>query len=72
MQDLAEELIPRIEGELVEAHSYASALEATQEQIDVFLYQLLYNATRIGWHLWEIDLKFAPGLPPGWRLSSVS
>ena len=24
------------------------------------------DATRIGWHLWEIDLKFAPGLPPGW------
>jgi len=25
------------------------------------------NATRIGWHLWEIDLIFAPGLPPGWN-----
>ena len=24
------------------------------------------NATRFGWHLWEIDLRFAPGLPPGW------
>jgi len=24
------------------------------------------NATRIGWHLWEIDLRFAPGLPQGW------
>jgi len=24
------------------------------------------NATRIGWHLWEIELIFAPGLPPGW------
>ena len=24
------------------------------------------NATRIGWHLWEIDLRFAPGMPPGW------
>ena len=23
------------------------------------------NATRIGWHLWEIDLRFAPELPPG-------
>ena len=23
------------------------------------------NATRIGWHLWEVDLRFAPGLPPG-------
>jgi len=25
------------------------------------------NATRIVWHLWEIDLRFAPGLPLGWR-----
>ena len=24
------------------------------------------NATRIGRHRWEIDLKFAPGLPLGW------
>ena len=24
------------------------------------------NATRIGWHLREIDLRFAHGLPPGW------
>ena len=24
------------------------------------------NTTRIGWHLWEIDLRLAPGLPPGW------
>ena len=30
------------------------------------------NATRIGWHLWEIDLRFAPGLPPGWLQSSGS
>ena len=29
------------------------------------------NATRIGWHLWEIALRFAPGLPPGW-VGSVS
>ena len=28
------------------------------------------HATRIGWHLWEIDLRFAPGLPPGWIASS--
>ena len=25
------------------------------------------NATRIGWHLREVDLRCAPGLPPGWR-----
>jgi len=24
------------------------------------------HATRIGWHLWEIDVRLAPGLPPGW------
>ena len=30
------------------------------------------NATRIGWHLWEIDLRFAPGLPPGWLEQSAS
>ena len=24
------------------------------------------NATRIGWHLWELDLRFSSGLPPGW------
>jgi len=30
------------------------------------------NATRIGWHLWEIDLRFAPGLPPGWPASQHS
>ena len=24
------------------------------------------NATSIGWHLWEIDFRFATGLPPGW------
>ena len=24
------------------------------------------NATRIGWHMWVIDLRFAHGLPPGW------
>ena len=24
------------------------------------------NATSRRWHLWEVDLRFAPGLPPGW------
>ena len=28
------------------------------------------NATSIGWHLWEIDLRSAPGLPPRWGSSS--
>jgi len=31
-------------------------VEATQGQIDGFLSQL---ATRIEWHMWEIDLRFA-------------
>ena len=30
------------------------------------------NAPRIGWHLWEIDLRFAPGLPPGWVSSAAT
>ena len=41
-------------------------LEATQGQIGVFLSQLIYRCHRIGWHLWEIDFRFANGLPPGW------
>ena len=32
----------------------------------VYLINSHINATRIGWHLWEIDLRFAPGLPPEW------
>ena len=24
------------------------------------------NAAMIGWHLWEIDLRFGSRLPPGW------
>ena len=24
------------------------------------------NATSWRWHLWEVDLEFALGLPPGW------
>ena len=30
------------------------------------------NATRTGSHMWEIDLRFAPGLPPGWLHRSKS
>jgi len=26
------------------------------------------NTTRIWWHMWDIDLIFAHGLPPGWPL----
>ena len=37
-----------------------STLETPQGQMDGS------NATKIGWHLWEIDLRFAPGLPLGW------
>ena len=40
----------------------ASQLEATQGQIDDSLVNSRTNDTRIGWHLWEIHLRFAPGL----------
>ena len=43
-----------------------STLKATQGQIDIVLVNSHTNATRIGWHLWEIGLGFAPGLPPRW------
>ena len=29
------------------------------------------NATRIGWHMWEIEIQFAPGLPPGWSTCRI-
>ena len=29
------------------------------------------NATSRRWHLWEVDLRFAPGLPPGWETNSL-
>ena len=41
-------------------------LEATQGQMDGSFVNSHTNATSIGRHLWEIDLTFAPGLPPGW------
>jgi hypothetical protein len=37
-------------------------------ELMVYLVDSHTNAIRIGWHLWEIDLRFAPGLPPGWLL----
>jgi len=30
------------------------------------------NATRIGWHLWAIDSRFAPGIPPEWGCRLLS
>ena len=45
-----------------------TSLEATQEQVDGSVVNSYTNANRIEWHLWEIDLRFAPGLPPGWRV----
>ena len=33
----------------------------------VYLVNSHTNVTGIGWHLWEIDLRFASGLPPGWE-----
>ena len=30
------------------------------------------NATSKRWHLWEIDLRFAPGLPPGWLRGGIT
>ena len=35
-------------------------------KLTVSLVHYYTNATRTGWHLWDIDLRFAPGLPPGW------
>jgi len=46
-----------------------ATLEATQGQIDGLLVNSHTNATRIRWQLWETDLRFAPGLPPGWNLA---
>ena len=42
-----------------------SALEATQGQNDSVCSQIPYTCYLKKWHLWEIDLRFAPGLPPG-------
>jgi len=29
------------------------------------------NSSSKRWHLWEIDLRFAPGLPPGWMVPGL-
>ena len=47
-----------------------STLEATHGQIDGFYSEPHTNASSKSWHLWEIDLRFAPGLPPGWEISA--
>ena len=46
-----------------------AALEATQEQTDGVFANSHTNATSKRWHLWEIDLRCAPGLQwgEGWR-----
>ena len=41
------------------------APEATQGQIDVFLVNSHTNAASKRWHLWEIDLRFAPNSTHG-------
>ena len=46
--------------------SSRAALEATQGKWMVSLVNSHTHATTKRWHLWEIDLRFAPGLPPGW------
>ena len=33
-----------------------------------FLKSILSNSTSWRWHLWEIDLRFATVIPPGWLL----
>ena len=38
-----------------------------KDKLMISLVNSYTNATRIGWHLWEIDVRFGPGLPPGWR-----
>ena len=43
----------------------SATLETTQRQIDVCLVNSCTNATRIGWHLWEIDLRFPLGCLKG-------
>ena len=43
-----------------------TTLETTQGQMVVALVNSHANATFWRWHLWEIDLRFASGLPPGW------
>ena len=46
-----------------------TTLETTQEQIDGFFSQIPSKCylpeVAFGWHMWEIDLDFPPGLPPG-------
>ena len=39
-----------------------TTLEATQGQMDVLLVNSHTNATSKSWHLWDIDLTFAPQL----------
>ena len=38
----------------------------------VYLVSSRQIATRIGWHMWEIDLRFATGLLPEWAIDDDS
>jgi len=53
---------------LLPARRQRDGLEQPRGKWMVSLVNSHTKATRIGWHLWEIDLRFAPGLPPGWRV----
>jgi hypothetical protein len=46
------------------------ALEATQGHIDGFFSQLPYECNQ-NRHMWELDLRFSPGLSPGWNMSLI-
>jgi len=61
-----EEVARERAGELASL-AWGGILESTQGQFDGFFSNSHTNATRIGWHLWDVDLRFAPVLPPGWR-----
>jgi hypothetical protein len=43
----------------------STTLETTHGRIDFLKVNSNSNATSRRWQLWEIDLRFAPGLPPG-------
>ena len=46
---------------------YLAHKRQPRDKLIVSLVNSHTNAARIRWHLWEIDLRFAPGLPQGWK-----